>query len=104
VDVLASPFRFNSNGNAARVTQGSDAHKAQNLASLVRTWPGELPLAPTYGVGNSPFDKISPSEIAVQISTFYPEIAVDDIVLYWTKSGKRAVEITFRPENRTGDQ
>lgn len=104
MDVLASPFRFNTNGSPARVTQGSDEHKAQQLAALVRTWPGELPLAPAYGIGNSPFNEIDPAEIAVQIATFYPEIKIDDIVLYRTQSGRNAVEIVFSPEAATGEQ
>lgn len=104
MDVLQSPFRFTSDGNAARVTQGSDAHKAQQLAALVRISPGELPLAPTYGVANNLFSVVEPATIAAQILTFHPDVVIQDIVVYQTDTGRDAYEISFTSEVGTGDQ
>jgi hypothetical protein len=104
VDVLQSPFRFTSDGTAAKVEQGSDAHKAQQLAALVRIVSGELPLAPDYGVGDLTFTEIDPSEIAAQVSNFHPDIMIEDIVVYRTATGKDAVEISFASETPTGDE
>ena len=78
--------------------QGSDAHKAQQLASLVRTTFGELPLAPTYGAGDMAFTEIDIAGIAVQINSFHPDIKIEDIILYRTRTGRNAFEILFTSE------
>jgi phage baseplate assembly protein W len=95
VDVLQSPFRFNSDGSAAKVEQGSDAHMAQQLAALVRTASGDLPLAPTYGVGDLTFTEIDPAAIASKIADFHPDIGIEDIIIYQTATGRDAVEMVF---------
>lgn len=103
MDVLQSPFRFNQDGTAAKVVQGSDAHKAQQLAALVRTSTGTLPLAPTYGVSDLVFSDIDPTEIAAQITNFHPDIKIDDIAVLQTSTGRDAVQISFTSNNSTED-
>lgn len=86
------------------MTQGSDAHKAQQIASLARTWPNDLPLAPNYGIANSQFATLSPSEIAAQISAFHPDITIENVSVFQTKTGRDAVEVAFTSVTKSGDQ
>lgn len=95
MNVLATPFRFESDGTCAKVVQGSDAHKAQRLAALVRTRPGELPLALAYGTPDPTFDTVSPGDIRARAAVYHPEINIKDVVLYMTPSGELAVEVAF---------
>lgn len=84
--------------------QQSDAHKAQQLASLVRTIVGELPLAPTYGLGDIVFAQIDIADVAVQINSFHPDIKIDDIILYQTNTGRNTFEILFKSETSTEEE
>jgi hypothetical protein len=95
VDVLAFPFRFNTDGTPVKVVQDSEAHHAQQLAALVRTMPGELPLAPQYGVPDPTFDGLDPGAIAAAAALFHPTIVINDIAIYATRTGRIAVQVDF---------
>lgn len=79
MEVLAYPFRLNSNGRAARVVQGSEAHLAQQAVQFASTRPGELRLAPTYGLEDPTFRTVYPGEIVVGLARFHPDIHVDSV-------------------------
>lgn len=95
MDVIAYPFRFQTNGTIAKVVQGSDADLAQKLMALIQTEPGELPLAPDYGVIDPSFNQLTEGEITAAVETFYPEVRVDSVDSVVLDSGLTAVQIYF---------
>ena len=95
MDVFAYPFRFQTNGMIAKVVQGSDADLAQKLMALVMTEPGELPLAPHFGVIDPSFDELTEGDVAAAAATFYPELSVDSFRLKTIDSGATTVDIQF---------
>lgn len=95
MDVLAFPFRFNADGTAVKVVQDSEAHHAQQLAALVQTLPGELPLAPQYGTPDPTFDELDPGAIAAAAALFHPTVVINDVAVYVTKTGRIAIQVDF---------
>lgn len=95
MDVLAFPFRFSADGTAVKVVQDSEAHHAQQLAALVRTLPGELPLAPQYGTPDPTFDDLDPGSIAAAAALYHPTVVVNDVIIFVTSSGQTAVQVEF---------
>lgn len=95
MDVLAFPFRFETNGRAATVTQFSDSDLAQKISFLMQTEPGNLPLAPQFGIFDPSFRDMKPTEIEAAVLSFYPEIAINDIRIGLDDSGETAIEIFF---------
>lgn len=79
MDVLAFPFRLDSSGGAALVVQGSEAHLAQQAFQFVNTRPGQLPLAPLYGLDDPTFRVVDKGEIITGLAVFHPEIDVVDV-------------------------
>jgi hypothetical protein len=96
MQVMAYPFRLTLSGSVQSVTQGSDAHKAQQIAGLVQTRKGELPLALTYGIVDPVFSSVSDTEIAAALLTFLPEIEVISVSGYMTPQGQSVVDIKFK--------
>ena len=95
MDVLSSPFRFLGNGRAATVVQFSDDDVAQKIASLMQTEPGELPLAPHFGIHDPTFRSVRSTEIEAAIVSFYPGVTVNDVRMGIDGAGETAIEIYF---------
>lgn len=98
MDVLSFPFRFDSTGKAATVTQRSDAHYAQQVSQFIQTRPGELPLAPFYGIEDMAFRIVHPAEINSGLGLYHPEIGVKDVKIYFYEEGVQTVDVIFSPE------
>jgi hypothetical protein len=98
MEVLSFPFRFESNGRAAKVQQRSDAHYAQQISQYIQTRPGELSLSPFYGVEDMAFRSIHPSEINVGLGLYHPEVGVQDVRVYYSAEGVQAIDVHFVPE------
>lgn len=81
MDVLAFPFRIDSNGQVPLVVQGSEAHLAQQAYQFVSTRPRELPLAPSYGLRDPLFRIVSKGEITTGLAVYHPDIAVTDVII-----------------------
>ena len=79
MDVLAFPFRIDANGAVPLVQQGSDAHLAQQAYNFVSTRPGELPLAPAYGLNDPAFRVVERGEIVTGLAVFHPDINIVDV-------------------------
>lgn len=99
MDTFAFPFRFKTDGSAQKVRQGSEADHAQKIAQLVQTRIGELPLAPAFGITDPTLYKIDAGEIASGLALYYPEIEVEEILIYSTQNGRNAVEVAFESSN-----
>jgi hypothetical protein len=74
MDVLAFPFRIDPNGQVPLVTQGSEAHLAQQAYQFVSTRPGEVTLAPAYGLYEPMFRIVNKGEIITGMAQFHPDV------------------------------
>lgn len=79
MDVLAFPFRIDAKGEVPLVVQGSDAHLAQQAYQFVSTRPGELPLAPAYGLYDPLFRVVDEGEIVTGLAVYHPDVNVVDV-------------------------
>lgn len=95
VDVLAFPLRFDADGRAETVVQGSDAHCAQQISQFIQTRPRELPLALGYGIEDPAFTGIDPNELALGLGQFHPGLRVEDIAMSTKMEGTVAVNVKF---------
>lgn len=95
VDVLKLPFQFNQDGTVAKVVQGSDAHVAQCLMSLVKTEIRSLPLAPRFGLGQMLFSQIRATDVISAATIFFPTIRIEDVAVRLTRTGRESIEIVF---------
>jgi hypothetical protein len=95
VDLLAVPFTLTSNGSPRTVVQGSEPHRVHQVAGLIQTRIGELPLAPTFGIPDPAFTFVEPTEIIAAIDNFFPEIAVTDVDVYFTETGEFVIDVIF---------
>lgn len=73
MDVLAIPFEFNANnlGSFKKVEQGSDFHKAQEIAAFTLTHRGERPIFAEYGIDDPAFAEFDETEYAADFALFY---------------------------------
>jgi hypothetical protein len=73
VDILSFPFSFNPQqpGYFYHVEQGSDGHKAQEVAAFWLTHKGERPIYQEYGVNDPTFAGFDDSQFSADFSTFY---------------------------------
>ena len=88
MDVIAVPFRLTADGSLAKVVQGSDAHLAQQAVNYVSTRPGQLPLAPSYGLNDPTFRVVDEGEIRSGMSRFHPDVVLDEISIGYDIGGK----------------
>lgn len=90
MDVLAFPFRIDAKGEVPLVVQGSDAHLAQQAFEFVSTRPGELPLAPSYGLFDPSFRIVEEGEIVSGLAVYHPDINIVNVNI-----GATSVEGTY---------
>lgn len=95
MDVLAFPFKINEDGSVAKVVQGSSAHQAQQIASMIRTRVGELDLAPAYGLVDATFGRVETGEIEASLNLYHPDIIVESIDSLIKSDGQEIVNIGF---------
>lgn len=99
MDVLAFPLSFDSfSGRANTLTQGSDAHAAQQISQFVQTRVGELALAPGYGIADPTFRGIESNEISTGLGLFHPLIRITKIDNYFTQEGVQAIDVSFETQ------
>lgn len=96
--VLAFPFRFNllQPGTFARVEQGSDAHKAQEVQCFFLTHKGERPIYQEYGISDPTFNSFDESEAAATFATFYQTIELNTITVNPRGDGTTAISVEFK--------
>lgn len=95
MEVLSVPFSLGSSGAPRVIVQGSEAHRVQQVAGLIQTRIGELPLAPTFGVPDPAFTTIEPTEVIAAIDNFFPDIEVTDVDVYFTETGEFVIDVIF---------
>jgi phage baseplate assembly protein W len=96
MDVLSFPFRFDADTHApATVVQRSDEHYAQQISQYVQTRPGDLPLAPYYGVEDTMFRIVHPTEITSGIGLYHPAIEVSNVTIYVSEQGTQTIDVEY---------
>jgi hypothetical protein len=95
VQVLSVPFLLSPNGSPRTVLQGSEQHRVQQVAGLIQTRIGELPLALTFGIPDPAFTTVEPTEIIAAIDNFFPDIEVTDVDAYFTETGEFVIDVIF---------
>ena len=90
MDVLAIPFRLASDLSCSKIKQSSEAHAVQQAVSFVSTRPGELPLAPYYGLNDPAFSQPSEGELRSGLTRFHPDIVVNEIQIEYDSNGSTA--------------
>lgn len=98
-EVFALPFRFNplQPGTFKTTVQGSDEHKAQEIASFLLTHKGERPLYQEYGIEDPAFLPFDESKVAADFATFYEEgsIQLDKIDLRQRSHNELGITVRF---------
>jgi len=94
MDTLRIPLRFR-NGEAEKLTEGSDEYFAQLLALTAQILPGELPLNPNYGVDDPTFSEAARRSLAFVAGAFIPEIVLENVEIIDTDSGRSQIDIAF---------
>jgi hypothetical protein len=95
VAVLSYPFRVGANGQVATVEQGSDEHRAELLAALILTRPGERDLVPGFGVPDPVFAGIDVAAVEGAAAVFGPKVTISDVQVTVTGPGSQDVLIEF---------
>jgi hypothetical protein len=68
--VISFPLTIES-GTFGKVQQGSDAHKAQQVSSFVKTEVGERPLFDEFGISDPSFDRFDAEGFTERFQLFY---------------------------------
>lgn len=96
MDVLSFPFRFDADlRTPQKVVQRSDEHYAQQISQYVQTRLNELPLAPYYGVEDTSFRIVHPTEITSGIGLYHPAIDIQDVKIYVSEQGTQTIDVDY---------
>lgn len=97
MNILSQPFRFNTqqSGSLAYIEQGTDAQKAQEIATFLQTERGERPIYQEFGIQDPSFSDFDDSEFGASFSTFYGDIELEGIVIEQHGAGAVSVTVTY---------
>ena len=93
--LLAHPFSITPGGTVATVDAGSDEHHAQLLEALIRTTPGERPLAPAFGLPDPTFRGINLGELRSRVELWGPPVTIAAVDSSAIEGGMQDVRIEF---------
>lgn len=74
--LISHPFRLTPSGAVATVPQESDQYRAEQLAMIVLTRPGERPLVPDLGLADPVFVGFDGSTLQQQADAFGPSVTI----------------------------
>jgi hypothetical protein len=95
VEVLSHPFRFLPNGRAATVEQDTDDQRAELIAGLILTRPGERGLVPGFGTPDPVFAGIDVAAVEAATNVFGPDVRITDVRVEITGPASQDVTIEF---------
>ena len=96
MDVLSFPLTFSSRGEFIKVSDTSDAYKAQQIRAFVSTHKEERKVFPMFGVTDPTFDDFVPLELIDSISQFYgTTLDLSDVEIVKTQGAINTIEINF---------
>lgn len=96
MEVLSHPFRLDSTGSAATVTEGSDDANAEAIAILCLTRKGERDLVPGFGTIDPVFSEFDVAELNLALDDYGPPITVTATAVSYPTDVTERVELTFQ--------
>ena len=94
MQALSFPFRF-SKGKAVTLDTSDERYAAQKVLTAASTRLEELPLLPRFGTEDPEFDEFDSGGIYFTCATYFPEIALKDILQTDSDNGRVLVNIEF---------
>ena len=71
MDVLSMPLRLKSNGEFFKVSDTSNAYKAEQIKAFMSTHKQERKVFPSFGIVDPTFDGLNASDILGEFIQFY---------------------------------
>lgn len=93
--LLSHPFRLAPNGALATVPQEGDQYRAEQLAMLILTRPGERPLVPDLGLADPTFAGFDGSTLQQQADAFGPAVTIVDVRVEPAPGDRQDVVVGF---------
>ena len=99
--IFSYPFRLTQNGSIATVEQNSSTAAAEQIAMLVLTEKGERQMVPAFGITDPTFSGIDPSELALGLSIYGPDVSIVGINAYYQDDATLAITLEFNDGNKS---
>lgn len=96
--VMSFPVKFESTGGFAKVEQGSDAHKAQQVSGFVKTELGERPVFNEFGITDPTFDRFDAEGFTERFRLFYKSTEIKLTNIELAEQGGAVIEIDIEFE------
>ena len=93
--LISHPFRLSPDGTVATVLDTSDQYRAEQIAMLVLTRPGERPLVPDLGLLDPTFNGFDDATLQEQVDAFAPPATVVDVDIVVTSDRSQDVTVSF---------
>lgn len=94
-EIMAMPFRLGPNGSVIKVNETSDTAVSQLIAAAILTRIGERLLFPTFGITDPVFNQVSAAEVAAVLTTYGPNVQLQDVSAYFTDATTQQVNVTY---------
>ena len=93
--LLSHPFRLAANGRVFTRDQSDDAYKAERLALLCTTEPGERVLVPGYGISDPAFAGFDENMLRTQVDLFGPYVVIESVSIKNRTDSLQDIEVIF---------
>lgn len=91
--VFAFPFAVGPNGSVATVEHESDDEYQQLIALACMIVPGEVPLAPTFGIDDPAFAGFDMANLARHVQDFGPPVTVEGVKIRPRSDGREEMTV-----------
>lgn len=93
--VLSFPLRVGIDGSLATVDQGSDAYVDECIGVAMLTRPGEIILAPTFGVDDPAFAGFDAAALQRHLLDFGPDVTITNVATVVTGPDTEQVRVSW---------
>jgi hypothetical protein len=93
--MLAFPFRLQTDGTVAKVEQGSPQGLSEHVLHLVATRPGERVLVPGFGLEDPAFVGFSAGDLVAQVAIYGPPVTITNVTAAPAGQHTQRVEVLF---------
>ena len=93
--VISFPVKFDNSGSFAKIEQGSDLHKAQQISSFVKTELRERPVFREFGIEDPTFDRFDADGFTERFSLFYSSSDINLTKIELAEQAGAVVEINI---------
>ena len=96
MDVLSVPLRLKSNGEFFKVSDTSNAYKAEQIKAFMSTHKQERKVFPSFGIVDPTFDGLNASDILGEFIQFYgDEINLVKVDMVREKGALDKIDVKF---------